>query len=113
MPPKRQNHGKKTSSWRMQPREWLRLLQTRQVLHWFNNKNRCHHNITIKGNGRSVVAMVVDECDSTMGCDKDHDYQPPCDNNIVDASKAVWKALGVSSDSDDWGWLEVTWSPFN
>ncbi|KAJ4835604.1 hypothetical protein Tsubulata_024697 [Turnera subulata] len=70
---------------------------------WFNNKNRCHHNITIKGNGRSVVAMVVDECDSTMGCDKDHDYQPPCDNNIVDASKAVWKALGVSSDSDDWG----------
>ncbi|KHN42207.1 Putative ripening-related protein 2 [Glycine soja] len=32
-------------------------------------------------------------CDSTKGCDADHDYQPPCANNIVDASKAVWEAL--------------------
>ncbi|CAA3020955.1 Hypothetical predicted protein [Olea europaea subsp. europaea] len=39
--------------------------------------------------------MVVDECDSTLGCDSDHDYQLPCPNNIVDASKVVWKALGV------------------
>ncbi|KAJ4828183.1 hypothetical protein Tsubulata_025064, partial [Turnera subulata] len=31
---------------------------------WFSNKSRCHNNITINGNGRSVVAMVVDECDS-------------------------------------------------
>ncbi|KAI3743833.1 hypothetical protein L1987_56900 [Smallanthus sonchifolius] len=53
-------------------------------------------------------AMVVDECDSTMGCDADHDYQPPCPNNIVDASKAVWKALGVSKDN--WGDLDITWS---
>ncbi|KAI3743835.1 hypothetical protein L1987_56902 [Smallanthus sonchifolius] len=57
---------------------------------------------------RSVKAMVVDECDSTMGCDADHDYQPPCPNNIVDASKAVWKALGVSKDN--WGDLDITWS---
>ncbi|KAG5053669.1 hypothetical protein JHK85_006179 [Glycine max] len=62
---------------------------------WFNDRSRCLHNITISGNGKSVVAMVVDECDSTMGCDEDHDYQPPCSNNIVDASKAVWKALDV------------------
>lgn len=75
---------------------------------WFNKKGMCFHNITIKGNGRSVVAMVVDECDSTMGCDNTHDYQPPCDNNIVDASKAVWKALGVPED--DWGGLDITWS---
>lgn len=74
---------------------------------WFNKKGMCFHNITIKGNGRSVVAMVVDECDSTMGCDDTHDYQPPCDN-IVDASKAVWKALGVPED--DWGGLDITWS---
>ncbi|TYI29744.1 hypothetical protein ES332_A05G338500v1 [Gossypium tomentosum] len=47
---------------------------------WYNNGKR---------------AKVVDECDSTMGCDSDHDYQPPCPNNIVDASKAVWKALGM------------------
>nr|GEZ88185.1 hypothetical protein [Tanacetum cinerariifolium] len=57
--------------------------------------SECHKYITINGNGRSVKAMVVDECDSTMGCDAEHDYQPPCPNNIVDASKAVWKALGV------------------
>ncbi|KAK9273109.1 hypothetical protein L1049_017916 [Liquidambar formosana] len=56
---------------------------------WFNKKGRCLNNITISANGRSIVAMVVDECDSTMGCDKDHDYQPPCDNDIIDASKAV------------------------
>ncbi|OVA15128.1 hypothetical protein BVC80_6699g2 [Macleaya cordata] len=75
---------------------------------WFNNQQRCLNNITIRGDGRSVVAMVVDECDSTMGCDEDHDYQPPCPNNIVDASKAVWKALGVSSDN--WGELDIVWS---
>ena len=39
--------------------------------------------------------MVVDECDSTKGCDGDHDFQPPKRNNIVDASKAVLKALEV------------------
>ncbi|KAL2658224.1 hypothetical protein AAZV13_03G009600 [Glycine max] len=74
---------------------------------WFNDRSRCLHNITISGNGKSVVAMVVDECDSTMGCDEDHDYQPPCSNNIVDASKAVWKALGVPHNQ--WGGLEITW----
>ncbi|KAK9273389.1 hypothetical protein L1049_018199 [Liquidambar formosana] len=52
--------------------------------------------------------MVVDECDSTMGCDKDHDYQPPCDNNIIDASKTVWEALGVPHDN--WGGMDITWS---
>jgi len=75
---------------------------------WFNNMSRCLHNVTISANGRSVVAMVVDECDSTMGCDEDHDYQPPCPNNIVDASKAVWKALGVPHNQ--WGGLQITWA---
>ena len=27
------------------------------------------------GNGQIVQVMVVDECDSTKGCDGDHDYQ--------------------------------------
>ncbi|KAI9110007.1 hypothetical protein K1719_019048 [Acacia pycnantha] len=75
---------------------------------WFNHKSRCLHNITITANGRSVVAMVVDECDSTKGCDEDHDYQPPCDNNIVDASKAVWEALAIPRNQ--WGWYDITWS---
>ena len=52
--------------------------------------------------------MVVDECDSTMGCDGDHDYQPPCVNNIVNASRAVWKALDVPHDQ--WGGLDITWT---
>ncbi|XP_035549111.1 kiwellin-1-like [Juglans regia] len=68
---------------------------------WFNNKYRCLNYITIHGNGRSVKAKVVDECDSTLGRNGDHDYQPPCRNNIVDASKAIWKALGVAQN--DWG----------
>ncbi|KAL7238882.1 hypothetical protein ACSBR2_004892 [Camellia fascicularis] len=75
---------------------------------WYNRGSRCHNYITISANGRSVKAMVVDECDSTMGCDGDHDYQPPCANNIVDASKAVWEALGVPHDN--WGELDITWS---
>ena len=41
---------------------------------WFNNKQRYLNYITIYGNGRSVQAKVVDECDSTEGCDADHDY---------------------------------------
>ncbi|KAL3498832.1 hypothetical protein ACH5RR_041564 [Cinchona calisaya] len=75
---------------------------------WFNGRKRCHKYITIYGNGRSVKAMVVDECDSTMGCDSDHGFQPPCPNNIVDASEAVWKALKVPKE--EWGWMEVFWS---
>ncbi|BFG21955.1 hypothetical protein CerSpe_082290 [Prunus speciosa] len=75
---------------------------------WFNRKSRCLNNITISANGRSVVAMVVDECDSTMGCDEVHDYQPPCADNIVDASRAVWEALGVPKN--DWGYMDITWA---
>ncbi|KAK7389979.1 hypothetical protein VNO78_25276 [Psophocarpus tetragonolobus] len=75
---------------------------------WFNNRKRCHHNITIFGNGRRVNAMVVDECDSRRGCDAEHDFQPPCPNNVVDASKAVWKALGIPKS--DWGELDIHWS---
>ncbi|XP_068649476.1 kiwellin-1-like [Aristolochia californica] len=75
---------------------------------WFNHKKRCHNNITIRGNGHKVVAMVVDECDSTKGCDAAHDFQPPCSNNIVDASKAVWKALKVPES--DRGWINIVWS---
>ncbi|KAF9599727.1 hypothetical protein IFM89_001673 [Coptis chinensis] len=57
---------------------------------WYNNGSRCHKWINIHTTiGRTVKAMVVDECDA------DHDYQPPCPNNIVDASLAVWKALRV------------------
>ncbi|CAI9095587.1 OLC1v1031575C1 [Oldenlandia corymbosa var. corymbosa] len=76
---------------------------------WYNGGSRCFNNITISYKDRSVRAMVVDECDSTMGCDDDHDYQPPCPNNIVDGSKAVWEALGIS-DPDDVGSLDITWS---
>lgn len=74
----------------------------------FKHQKRCLKNITIYGNGRSVQAMVVDECDSTVGCDKIHDYQPPCDNNIVDASRAVWEALGVPKDQR--GTMDIHWS---
>lgn len=74
---------------------------------WYNGGSRCLKDIIISANGRSVKAKVVDECDSTMGCDKVHDYQPPCRNNIVDASKAVWEALGVPHSSDE---LDITWT---
>ncbi|XP_060969964.1 putative ripening-related protein 1 [Cannabis sativa] len=76
---------------------------------WYEGGSRCLKNVTIRApSGRSVEAMVVDECDSSVGCGKDEDYQPPCANNVVDASKAVWKALGVPPR--DWGDLDITWS---
>lgn len=75
---------------------------------WFNGMKRCLKNITVYANDRSVKAMVVDECDSTRGCDKEHGFQPPCPNNIVDASQAVWEALGIPKS--DWGLYDVFWS---
>ncbi|CAA0842591.1 Unknown protein [Striga hermonthica] len=75
---------------------------------WYNGGSRCGKKVKISGNGKSVLAKVVDECDSMVGCDAEHDYQPPCANNIVDGSSAVWEALGVGKES--WGELNVTWS---
>ncbi|KAJ0967353.1 hypothetical protein J5N97_024270 [Dioscorea zingiberensis] len=75
---------------------------------WYDGGSRCHKNIKIKANGKSVLAKVVDECDSMYGCDDEHDFQPPCPNNIVDASPAVWKALGIHGS--DVGEFDVTWS---
>ncbi|KAJ4800420.1 Ripening-related protein 3 [Rhynchospora pubera] len=75
---------------------------------WYNGGSRCLKNIRIKGNGRSVLAKVVDECDSVHGCDAEHSYQPPCGNNVVDASQAVWDALGYSGDQV--GDAQITWS---
>ncbi|KAL6582682.1 hypothetical protein OROMI_004760 [Orobanche minor] len=65
---------------------------------------RFNKTITIKGNRRRMTAKVVDECDSTIGCD---DYHPPRQNNIVDASPTVWEALGVPDNER--GWMEVLW----
>lgn len=77
---------------------------------WYNGGSRCKKYITISsGNGKTARAMVVDECDSTVGCDKVHDGQPPCIYNDVDASAGVWKALGVSNTSDSYGYMNITW----
>lgn len=65
---------------------------------WYNNGQRCLKYINIYYNDKSVRAQVVDECDSNRDCD----------DNIVDASNAVWVALQVSDS--DWGETEVTWS---
>ena len=75
---------------------------------WYSNGDRCKNYINIHRNGKSVQAMVVDECDSRMGCDSDHGYQRPCGNNVVDASKAVWEALGVPEG--DRGEIDILWS---
>ncbi len=77
---------------------------------WFDNKSRCGQNVKITANGKSVLAKVVDECDSQQGCDETHAFQPPCPNNIVDASNAVWEELGFSPSSPEYGWTEVTWT---
>ncbi|XP_052134053.1 putative ripening-related protein 5 [Oryza glaberrima] len=77
---------------------------------WFAGTARCGHRVRITasgGGGRSVVAKVVDECDSVHGCDGEHNYEAPCGNNIVDASPAVWDALGLDKNV---GMEHITWS---
>ncbi|KAG2548252.1 hypothetical protein PVAP13_9KG156300 [Panicum virgatum] len=66
---------------------------------WFAGGRRCHRPIRITSarTGRSVVARVVDECDSRRGCR----------SNVVDTSRAVWDALGLDTDA---GVVPVTWS---
>ena len=76
---------------------WLRL----------DGKRRCNKMIRINGNGRAVLAKVVDECDSVYGCDAEHNFEPPCPYNDVDASPAVWKALGLKEEI---GVFKITWS---
>jgi hypothetical protein len=66
--------------------------------------------ITIHGNGKTTRAMVVDECDSVNGCDAEHAGQPPCRNNIVDGSPAVWTALGISENDPQYGEISITWN---
>nr|XP_034594161.1 uncharacterized protein LOC117855869 [Setaria viridis] len=75
---------------------------------WYHRGKRCHKHIQIHAKGRSVLAKVVDECDTLHGCDKPHAYQPPCRPNIVDASKAVWDALGITGE--EVGEYPITWS---
>ncbi|KAK3205959.1 hypothetical protein Dsin_020005 [Dipteronia sinensis] len=76
---------------------------------WYDGGSRCGKmiRITAASNGKSVEAKVVDECDSMRGCDKEHAGQPPCENNIVDGSDAVWDALELNKDL---GVVDVTWS---
>ncbi|XP_062083556.1 kiwellin-like [Humulus lupulus] len=75
---------------------------------WFDGGSRCGKMIRITAsNGRRVKAKVVDECDSMRGCDEEHAGQPPCRNNVVDGSDAVWSALGLNKDL---GIVDVTWS---
>ncbi|KAF4353947.1 hypothetical protein F8388_011115 [Cannabis sativa] len=75
---------------------------------WYNDGSRCGKIIKITAkNGRSTTAKVVDQCDSQNGCDAEHAGQPPCKNNIVDGSNAVWSALGLDTDL---GVVDVTWS---
>ncbi|KAL4192903.1 hypothetical protein AMTRI_Chr06g196610 [Amborella trichopoda] len=65
---------------------------------WYNHGSRCLNYMNISGNVRLCV----------YGCDKDHDFQPPCPNNIVDASPAVWEALKIPES--EIGDYDITWS---
>ena len=66
---------------------------------WYQGGIRCFRTIRITraDNGQSVLATVVDECDTAHGCK----------NNIVDTSRAVWAALGLDTNV---GEVSVTWS---
>ncbi|XP_020262178.1 putative ripening-related protein 2 [Asparagus officinalis] len=65
---------------------------------WYDHGRRCLKHITINYKGRTTTAKVVDECDTGKGCG----------DTIVDASRAVWNALGVPKS--EIGDARVTWS---
>ncbi|KAF8698096.1 hypothetical protein HU200_035609 [Digitaria exilis] len=77
---------------------------------WYGNGKRCGRLIRIEANGSSVLAKVVDECDTVHGCDRMHDYQPPCRPDVVGASKGVWDALGIHDPEEIVGEYHVSWS---
>jgi len=66
---------------------------------WYGDGSRCLKPIRITSTqtGRSVMAEVVDECDTDSGC-KD---------NEVSTSQAVWEALGLTTNI---GEVSITWS---
>uniref|UniRef100_A0A452YL00 Ripening-related protein 1 n=2 Tax=Aegilops tauschii TaxID=37682 RepID=A0A452YL00_AEGTS len=74
---------------------------------WFKSMARRGHRIKITANGNSVYSKVVDECGSVYGCNDYHNYEPPCANNIVNASLGVWNVLGLDQNVSMEG---ITWS---
>lgn len=54
----------------------------------FNGGSNCGKEVTIRYGGKSVKAVVVDECASSDGCPA----------NALDASKGVWNVLGINLD---------------
>lgn len=77
---------------------------------WYAGGSRCGKMIKITYSTKwkeRVLAKVVDECDSKNGCDSEHAGLPPCRNNVVDGSDAVWEALKLNKDL---GVVDVTWS---
>jgi hypothetical protein len=73
---------------------------------WFNDLQNCGKIVRIYANGRVSEAKVVDECDSRAGCDEEHAFLPPCKNNIIDTSSAVWDELGLNQID---GIVDVVW----
>ncbi|CAN0824802.1 Ripening-related protein grip22 [Linum grandiflorum] len=70
---------------------------------WYDHGSLCFKCITITradGHEGSTTAKVVDECDVAGGCRR----------NIVDGSRAVWKALGMDDSDSTYGEIPVTWS---
>ncbi|KAJ3682263.1 hypothetical protein LUZ60_014836 [Juncus effusus] len=75
---------------------------------WYNGGTRCLKNVTIEGNGNSVLVRIVGECDSVNGCEESTGNGQPCGENWIMASPAVWDQLGVPQTQSNE--LDITWS---
>jgi hypothetical protein len=73
---------------------------------WFDNLSNCGREIEITIDGKTARGIVVDECDSRLGCDPEHAFLPPCKNNIIDTSRAIWDELGLDTNV---GLFDVEW----
>ncbi|OMO67391.1 Barwin-related endoglucanase [Corchorus capsularis] len=74
----------------------------------FNGGSMCGKRIRIMARyGIGTTAVVVGECNSRRGCDNETAHKPPCMNNIIQGSDAVWKALRLDKRA---GIVDVTWA---
>ncbi|XP_024515302.1 probable receptor-like protein kinase At5g20050 [Selaginella moellendorffii] len=77
---------------------------------WYNYQRpggACGRNVTITAlNGRTVTAMVVDECTAMAGCTAATSFYPPCSPKSLGATQGVWEALGYKISE---GIIDITW----
>ncbi|KAK1267020.1 putative ripening-related protein 5 [Acorus gramineus] len=70
---------------------------------WFVRGDLCGRKVSITAisGRRTVVARVVSQCNSVSGCRGLLGLKPPCGNNVIEGTRAVYMALGLHPFGSD------------